>query len=177
MRSRCFAQGGYACLRPSERSNCHLDSRLSSTCSHPLLVAAERSEAALCSLWDLWAKAGGADGPAFERLLVALRENRSQAVGLACEMLCDSRVTAKQKQYCLLALAKHVRPEDAALVADALNDSSVLRDFDFKYLRQDSRMLFSPASLGFKDDTERRQAFDKWRAWLARKADATAPGT
>ncbi|MFM7072023.1 MAG: hypothetical protein ACKO38_09555 [Planctomycetota bacterium] len=36
--------------------------------------------------------------------------------------------------------------------------------------RQDDRMLFSPASLGFKDDSERRGAFDKWRAWLARKA-------
>lgn len=184
-----------------------LDSLLSAGPCQQSLKEALKYENALCSLWDLWAKAVVADGPAFERLLVALRENRSQAIGLAREMLCDGRVTAKQKQYCLLALAKHIRPEDAVLVADALNDSSVLdvmvvkgvsvksqlrdvalaveihragqdpRDFDFKYLRQDSRMLFSPASLGFKDDTERRQAFDKWRAWLAQKADATAPGT
>jgi hypothetical protein len=177
-----------------------LDGLLSAGPCQQSLREALKHDDALGGLWELWAKSVGANGPAFERLLVALRENRPQAVGLARELLGDTRIAAKQRQYCLLALAKHNCPEDAELIAQALSDLSVLdvlvtkgvavtsqlrdvalaaqihragqdpRDFDFKYLRRDDRLLFSPVSLGFKDDAERRGAFDKWHAWLARKA-------
>lgn len=182
-----------------------LDELLSAGPCQQLLQQALKRETALCELWELWAKAAGTDGPAFDRLLIAMRENRPQAIDLARELLGDSRVPAKQRQYCLLALAKHNNLADAELLARALDDSSVLdvlvtkgvavksqlrdvalaaqihragqdpREFGFKYLRHDHGMLFSPATLGFKDDIERRAAFEKWLSRRTGRDDGEMP--
>ena len=151
-----------------------------------------RENAPLQNLWEIWAKTTGTEGPALDRLMAAMREDLPKARGLAREMLEDQRFSAKQRQYALLALAKVNNPADDALIQKFIDDAtpvdvyfsrgvlikSQLRDialaalivradkappdFGFKYLRRDDRMLFSPSTLGFKDEDERRAAFKKW---------------
>lgn len=151
-----------------------------------------RENAPLQNLWEIWAKITGSEGPALDRLMAAMREDLPKARGLAREMLEDQRFSSKQRQYALLALAKVNNPADDALIQKFIDDASpvdvyfsrgvliksqlrdialaalIVRadkapsDFGFKYLRRDERMLFSPSTLGFKDDDERRAAFKKW---------------
>lgn len=144
-----------------------------------------------------WMSETKSDGPALDRLLVALQERRSQAVDIAREILRADGASAKEKQYALLALITTKDAEDRKLIGAALNDSSPLdilftkgkivkselRDvalavqitregqspgaFGFKYLRADDSTIYSPSSLGFIDAAERDAAFKKWSLFAA----------
>jgi hypothetical protein len=127
-----------------------------------------------------------------DRLLAALQEERPEARDIARDMLADQRIPAGQRQYALLALAKFKNPADDALLQQALNDSSPLdslftrgvviksqlrdvalaatiyrtgqdpREFGFSYLKPDPSTLYSPSTLGFKNEEERTQARKNW---------------
>jgi hypothetical protein len=159
---------------------------------------------ALSDLWDLWAKATASDGPALDRLLAALQNQRPEARDIAREMLADERIPATQRQYAVLALAKAQNPEDDELIRNALQDASPLdtlfsrgaviksqlRDvalaatiyragedpgkFGFSYLKPDPNTLYSPSTLGFKNDEERKQAIKNWSAFAAERADGAS---
>lgn len=156
---------------------------------------------ALGDLWDLWAKATQSEGPALDRLLAALQDQRPQTRDIARAMLADARIPATQRQYALLALAKMPNPADDALFQQALDDStpldtlftrggvikSQLRDialaatiyragqdpgaFGFGYAKPDPNTLYSPSTLGFKNEEERAQAIKNWSAFAAERAD------
>ncbi len=153
----------------------------------------------LGDLWDLWAKATGSDGPALGRLLAALQNKRPQARDIARDMLANERIPAGQRQYALLALAKFKNPADDALFQQALDDStpldtlftrggvinSQLRDialaatiyrdgqdpgqFGFGYARPDPNTLYSPSTLGFKNEEERAQAVKNWTDFATKR--------
>jgi hypothetical protein len=157
---------------------------------------------ALGDLWDLWAKATASEGPALDRLLAALRDNGPQARDIARDMLADERIPAGQRQYALLALAKKQNPADDALVQKALDDStpldtlftrgvvikSQLRDialaakiyragqdpraFGFGYAKPDPYALYSPSTLGFKNEEERAQAVKNWTIFATERPSA-----
>jgi hypothetical protein len=161
----------------------------------------------LGDLWGLWAKATDigpevmeSDGPALDRLLGALQNNRPQARDIALNMLAEERIPAGQRQYALLALAKFKNPADDEVIQKWLNDSSPLdtlfsrgtvvksqlRDvalaaaiyhagqdlgaFGFGYAKPDPNTLYSPSTLGFKNEEERAQAVKKWSAFAAERA-------
>jgi len=159
----------------------------------------------LQNLWEVWAKTTGCEGPTLDRLLAAMREDLPRARGIAREMLGDRRFSAKQRQYALLALATVNNPEDDTLIQGFLDDASpvdvyfsrgiviksqlrdialatfIVRkgkdpaDYGFKYLREDDRTLFSPPTLGFTNDVERRAAFEKWLSRAAGRDDGGMP--
>jgi hypothetical protein len=158
-----------------------------------------RDNDALGDLWDLWAKATQSEGPALDRLLAALQDQRPQTRDIARAMLADARIPVTQRQYALLALAKTKNPEDEGLIQNALQDSSPLdtlfsrgsviksqlRDvalaatiyragedpakFGFSYLKADPVTVYSPSSLGFKNEEERTQAVNRWFAGAGRR--------
>ncbi|MCU0983309.1 MAG: hypothetical protein MUF25_29475 [Pirellulaceae bacterium] len=158
-----------------------------------------RDNDALGDLWDLWAKATQSEGPALDRLLAALQDQRPQTRDIARAMLADARIPVTQRQYALLALAKTKNPEDEGLIQNALQDSSPLdtlfsrgsviksqlRDvalaatiyragedpakFGFSYLKADPVTVYSPSSLGFKNEEERTQAVNRWFAAAGRR--------
>lgn len=139
-----------------------------------------------------WLRQAGDDRPAFERMMEGLRNDRTDVVTIARELLRNQATPASQKQFALLALAKDYLPEDDLLVQEFVDDASPIdtyfsrgvviksqlrdialatlivragkdpADFGFKYLRRDDRTLFVPSTLGFKDDDEQRAAFEKW---------------
>lgn len=159
-----------------------------------------KDNAALSDLWDMWAKATESGGPALDRLLAALRNERPQARTIAREMLADKRIPATQRQYALLALAKMNNPADEKLIRTALQDSSPLdtlfsrgvviksqlrdvalaamiyragedpKEFGFRYLKPDSTTLYSPSTLGFTTEAARTQATKKWSVVAAERA-------
>jgi hypothetical protein len=169
------------------------------------LLSTGRSQQAIADieplrgLLDEWTSVTRTDGPAFDRLLVALRDRHPQAVEIAREILSDRETPAKQRQYALLALASSNSPEDDKLINDALNDSSPLdilftkglviksqlrdvalavriarngqdpAEFGFNYLRPNECTTYSPSSLGFRDSAERNAAFEKWLAFTRRQ--------
>jgi hypothetical protein len=146
----------------------------------------------LSLLLDKWTRVTITDGPAFDRLLIALRDQGPQAVNIARDILRAGDASAEQKQYALLALVNSDDPEDGKLIDDALNDSTALdilftkgqliksqvkdvalavqitrcgqrpEDFGFNYLRRNEGTIYSPSSLGFIDAAEREVAFKKW---------------
>jgi hypothetical protein len=156
----------------------------------------------LSDLWDLWAKATASEGPALDRLLAALQEERPEARDIAREMLADDRIPAKQQQYALLALAKFKNPADEELIQKWLDDSSPLdtlftrgvviksqlrdvalaatvyragqdpRQFGFDYAKLDPNTLYSPSTLGFKNEEERLRAVKKWSEFAAERLGA-----
>jgi hypothetical protein len=170
------------------------------------LLNAGRSQQALLdneslrALLDFWLFFTKADGAAFDRLLIALRDRRPLAVEIARKMLRDNATPVKQRQYALLALAKSVNPEDEELIDKAINDSSSLdvlftkglviesqlRDvalavriirngrnpieFGFDYLRPNDSTLYSPSSLGFRNAEERGAAFERWSTFTRRQS-------
>jgi hypothetical protein len=149
---------------------------------------------------DMWAKAAESDGPALDRLLAALQNKRPQARDIARDMLANERIPAGQRQYALLALAKMQNPADDTLFQKALDDSSSLdtlftqgvviksqlrdialaatiyragqdpREFGFGYAKPDPNTLYSPSTLGFKNEEERTQAVRNWSAFAAERA-------
>jgi len=169
------------------------------------LLSAGRSQQALSdreplrALLDVWLFFTKADGAAFDRLLIGLRDRRPLAVEIARELLRDSETPVKQRQYALLALANSDNPDDEKLIDEAINDSSSLdalftkglviesqlRDvalavriarngqnpveFGFDYLRPNDSTTYSPSSLGFRDSVERNAAFEKWSAFTRRQ--------
>lgn len=146
-----------------------------------------------------WTIATSTDGPALDRLLIAMQERRSQAINIAREILQNDKAPAKEKQYALLALLTTKEADDEKLIEAALGDSSALdilfsqgqlvkselRDvalavqitrkgqspgaFGFKFLRANDSTIYSPSSLGFVDSAERDAAFEKWAAFTARQ--------
>lgn len=138
----------------------------------------------LRDLWDRWAKATASEGPALDRLLAALQDQQPVARDIAREMVADDRVPVKQRQYALLTLAKFKNPADDELIQKCLDDSSPLdtlftrgvviysqlrdvalaatiyragedlREFGFDYAKPDPNTLYSPSTLGFKNDEE-----------------------
>jgi hypothetical protein len=146
----------------------------------------------LRDLWDRWAKATASEGPALDRLLAALQEERPEARDIAREMLADDRIPAKQRQYALLVLAKFEHSADDELIQKWLDDSSPLdtlftrgvviksqlcdvalaatiyragqdpREFGFDYAKPDPNTLYSPSTLGFKNEEERARAVEQW---------------
>ena len=157
---------------------------------------------ALGDLWDLWAKATGSDGPALDRLLGALQNKRPQARDIALDMLAEERIPAGQRQYALLTLAKFKNPADDEVIQKWLNDSSPLdtlfsrgtvvksqlRDvalaatiyragqdpgaFGFGYAKPDPNTLYSPSTLGFKNEEERAQAVKNWTDFAIKQLGA-----
>ena len=149
---------------------------------------------------DMWANATESDGPALDRLLAALQNKRPEARDIARDMLANERIPAGQRQYALLALAKTQNPADDALLQKALDDASPLdtlftrgvvlksqlrdvalaatiyragqdpREFGFDYAKLDPTTLYSPATLGFKNDEERDRAVKSWSAFAAERA-------
>jgi hypothetical protein len=143
-------------------------------------------------------------GPALDRLLAALQEKRPEARDIARDMLADDRIPARQRQYALLALAKIMNPADEELIRKWLNDSSPLdtlfsrgvliksqlRDvalaatiyragedpgkFGFSYLKPDPNMLYSPSTLGFKNDEARIQAVKNWNDFASKRPGAAS---
>ncbi|MEZ6056432.1 MAG: hypothetical protein R3C01_06980 [Planctomycetaceae bacterium] len=142
-----------------------------------------------------WKSRTNADGPPFDRLLLALRERQPQAADIARELLRDSKTPAKQRQYALLTLTNTDNAEDDKLIDLALEDSSSLdmlfsngilitsqlrdvalavkihrkglnpADFGFNSLRPDDLTTYSLPSLGFSDSTARNEAFENWSAF------------
>jgi hypothetical protein len=149
----------------------------------------------LRDLWDRWAKATVSEGPALDRLLAALQDQRPDAR----DMLADERIPAKQRQYALLALAKFENPADDELIQKWLDDSSPLdtlftrgvviksqlcdvalaatiyragqdpREFGFDYAKPDPNTLYSPRTLGFKNEEERAQAVKNWTDFASKQ--------
>lgn len=143
--------------------------------------------------------------PAFERLMAGLSTDGDKVVPIARQLLQDQAIPSSQKQFALLALAKSQLQEDDVLIQGFLNDSTMIdtyfsrgvviksqlrdialaaliaradkdpTDFGFKYLRRDDRMLFSPSTVGFKDEDERRAAFEKWLSRATGRDDAQMP--
>lgn len=154
----------------------------------------------LCDLWDLFAKATATDGPALDRLLLALRAQNPQFSTIAREMLKDQKISAKHLQYAILALAKSKSVEDEKLIRQALGDTTELdtlftkgvliksqlrdvalatviyqaghdpREYGFVYLKPDPVTLYSPSSLGFKNEEDRARALKTWDEFVARRA-------
>jgi len=138
-------------------------------------------------------------------MMEGLRNGGKDVVPIARELLRDQGTPASQKQFALLALAKAYLPEDDELVQEFVDDASPIdtlfsrgvviksqlrdtalaaiivragkdpADFGFKYLRRDDRILFSSSTLGFKDDDERRAAFEKWFTRAAGRDDGGMP--
>lgn len=178
-----------------EKELARLDDLLSTGRSQQVLADCEP----LRTLLEEWTIVTNTDGPAFDRLLIALRDRRPQAVEIARELLREEESPAKQRQYALLALLDSKSSEDEELVEHALDDSSALDvlfskglviksqlrdialavritrrgqnpvDFGFIYLRLDDSTIYSPSSLGFKDSAERDEAFEKWSAYASRQ--------
>jgi hypothetical protein len=153
----------------------------------------------LRDLWDLWAKATASEGPVLDRLLAALQDQQPVARDIAREMVADDRVPAKQRQYALLTLAKFENPADDELIQKWLDDSSPLdtlftravviysqlrdvalaatiyragedlREFGFDYAKPDPNTLYSPSTLGFKNDEERAQAVKNWTDFVTKQ--------
>jgi len=175
------------------------------------LLSTGRSQQALADieplrvLLDAWTSVTWTDGPSFDRLLVALRDRRPEAVEIAREILNDKEAPAKNRQYALLALADSNSPEDQQLIDAALNDSSSLdvlftkglviksqlrdvalavriaragrnpAEFGFSYLRPSDSTIYSPSSLGFRDSAERTAAFERWSAFARRQVVEESP--
>lgn len=168
------------------------------------LLSTARSQQAIAEieplrgLRDAWTSVTKTDGPAFDRLLVALRDRHPEAVEIAREILSDRDTPAKERQYALLALTSSQSPEDEKFIDNAINDSSPLdvlftkglliksqlRDialavritrngqdpagFGFDYRKPNDITTYSPSSLGFKDSAERDAAFEKWSQFIKR---------
>jgi hypothetical protein len=145
------------------------------------------------------AEAMESDGPALEWLLGALQDKRPQARDIARDMLTDERISAGQRQYALLTLATFKNPADDEVIQKWLNDSSPLdtlfsrgaviksqlRDvalaatiyragqdpgaFGFEYAKPDPNTLYSPSTLGFKNEEERAQAVKNWTDFSTRQ--------
>jgi len=156
----------------------------------------------LGDLWDMWANATESDGPALDRLLAALQNKRPEARDIARDMLINERIPAGQRQYALLALAKMQNPADDALLQKTLDDTSPVdmlftrgvvlksqlrdvalaatiyragqdpREFGFDYAKPDPTTLYSPSTLGFKNDEERARAVKKWSGFTAERLGA-----
>ncbi|HBJ38932.1 MAG TPA: hypothetical protein DDZ51_30130 [Planctomycetaceae bacterium] len=169
------------------------------------LLNAGRSQQALSdneslrALLDVWLFFTEADGAAFDRLLIALRDRRPLAVEIARKLLRDNQTPLKQRQYALLALVNSDNPDDEKLIDEAINDSSTLdslfskgliiesqlRDvalavrivrngrnpveFGFDYLRPNDNTIYSPSSLGFQNSEDRNTAFERWSAFTRRQ--------
>jgi hypothetical protein len=139
-----------------------------------------------------WLRQAGDDRPAFERLMEGLRNGEKDVVLIARELLRNQATPAGQKQFALLTLAKYRFAEDDALVQEFVDNASPIdtffsrgvviksqlrdialaslivradkepADFGFNYLRRDEGTIFSPSTLGFKNDDERSAALKKW---------------
>jgi hypothetical protein len=151
---------------------------------------------------DMWANATESDGPALDRLLAALQNKRPEARDIARDMLTNQRIPAGQRQYALLAVAKMQNPADDALLQMTLDDTSPLdilftrgvviksqlrdvalaaaiyragqdpREFGFDYAKSDPNTLYSPSTLGFKNEEERARAVKKWLGFAAERLGA-----
>jgi hypothetical protein len=159
-----------------------------------------KNSESLRDVWDLFAKATATDGPALDRLMSALRTGNPQSSVIARSMLGDQQVSAKQRQYAILALAKSKSVEDEKLIRQVLGDTSALdtlfkkgvliksqlrdvalatliyragqdpREYGFVDLKPDPVTLYSPSSLGFKNDEDRARALKTWNDFAARRA-------
>lgn len=169
------------------------------------VVDVVKSDASWSKFRSEWLRQAGDDRPAFERLMEGLRNGEKDVVPIARALLRNQATPAGQKQFALLALAKYRFPEDSELVQEFVDDASPidtifsrgvviktqLRDtalaslivragkdpaqFGFLYLREDDRTFFSPSTVGFKNDDERRAAFEKWLSRAAVRDDAGMP--
>ncbi len=156
----------------------------------------------LGDLCDMWAKATESDGLALDRLLAALQNDRPEARDIARDMLADERTPASERQYALLALARMRDPADDALLQQALDDSSPLdalytqgvvikselrdialaatihragrdpREFGFGYAKPDPNTVYSPSTLGFKNEEKRAQALRSWSVFATQQPGA-----
>lgn len=155
----------------------------------------------LRALRDMWAIATANDEPSIDKLIAAMKAGRPDAAPIARKILADERLPAGDRQYALLALAKIRSPADDALVRQALTDSTPLdtlfiqgfviktqvRDvalavaisragydptrFGFAHAKPDPYTVYSPATLGFENDTQRKHAIKAWRAFTAIAVD------
>ncbi|ADB18722.1 hypothetical protein Psta_4070 [Pirellula staleyi DSM 6068] len=159
---------------------------------HSAIVDLVSTDNAWSAIQSRWLRGGGDQRSAFERMMDGLRYVDDSAAPIARELLRDPATPPNQKQFALLALAKYRLAEDDKLVQVYLDDASPIEtffsrgvviksqlrdialaslivragknpaDFGFKYLRPDDRVLFSPSTLGFKDEEQRFAAFEKW---------------
>jgi hypothetical protein len=171
---------------------------------HSAVVDCTLSNTAWSSIKARWLRGGGDQRPAFERMMDGLGLADDGVVPIARELLRDPSAPAKQKQFALLALAKYGFSEDDDLIRTFLVDASPLEtylsrgvvlqtqlrdvalasliaragkapaDYGFQFVRPDDRGLFLPSTLGFKDDNERRAAFEKWRSPTAGRDEGIA---
>ena len=156
------------------------------------VVDAVRSDEAWGSFKSKWFARTEDPRPAFKRLMAGLGNGGDEVVGIARNLLNTRETPVNQKRISLLALAKSHDRQDDVLIEGYLNDTTEIdtyftrgiviksqlrdtalatviaragknpKDFGFKYLRQDDRLFFAPSTLGFKDDVQRRAAFEKW---------------
>lgn len=161
---------------------------------HSAVVDRTLSESAWSSIKARWLRGGGDQPPAFERMMDGLRLADDHVIPIARELLRDPSVPPNQKQFALLALAKYGLAQDDDLIRTFLDDASPLEtylsrgvviqtqlrdvalasliaragkapaDYGFQFVRPDDHGLFSPSTLGFKDDEARRAAFEKWQS-------------
>lgn len=164
-----------------------------------------KSDATLGALRTKWLQLAGDERPAFQRMMDKFSDGGAAVVPLARELLQNQATPASQKQFALLALAKYRFPEDDLLVQGFLDDASPIdtyfsrgvvmksqlrdvalvalivraskdpADFGFKHLREDDRTLFTPSTLGFQDDDERRVAFEEWLSQATRRSNGEMP--
>jgi hypothetical protein len=160
-----------------------------------------RSDVSWSEFRSEWLRQAGDDRPAFERLMEGLRNGEKDVVPIARALLRNQATPAGQKQLALLALAKYRFREDDELVQEFVDDATPIdtffsrgvviktqlcdtalatlivragrdpTEFGYKNLREDDQTLFSPSTLGFKDDDERRAAFEKWLSRAAGRDD------
>jgi hypothetical protein len=125
-------------------------------------------------------------------------EGMQSAVPVARDLLRDVEVPPFEKQFALLALAESRDPGDEVLIQSYLEDATPIdtyfsggvvlksqlrdvalatlvhrfsgdpKDFGFALLRPDKSTLYSPSTLGFRDDASRDAAFEKWTARAAK---------
>ena len=169
------------------------------------LADAVRSDEAWDSFKSKWFARKDDPRPAFERLMAGLGNGKDDVVVIARDLLKNQETPSNEKQISLLALAKSRDPQDDALITGYLKDTTEidtyftrgivikaqLRDIalavliaragkdpvdsGFKYLRRDDRLFFAPSTLGFKDDDERRAAFEKGLSRAMSRDDSTVP--
>lgn len=117
---------------------------------------------------------------------------QDEAQDAARTLLATEEAPAAQKQYALLALVNSKNPIDLILIEESLDDPSPIdtyftggvvikaqlrdvalaaliarsgkdpKEFGFKFLKKSDDTVYSPSTLGFKNDAERDASAEKW---------------
>jgi hypothetical protein len=135
----------------------------------------------------------GADWSAYQAMSLAMQYDLDEGLVPAKRVLNQMGIQVHIRQYAILTIGKMGSDEDIPLLEALLEDKTQtsqrtinkikydtqVRDvalatllhmtkqdfkkFGFERLQANSRMLFNTSTIGFKDEAERKVAFDKWK--------------